>query len=105
VIESVNNVLKRVGEEVLARAGAAVQGAGSTLSKAGVEYVSGVGKGVVKAAKRQGPKDGEALFKWLRRAVLAGGGIAMGSAAGLPHLILAFPHAFAWLVRLAGFIP
>jgi hypothetical protein len=104
MVESVNNVLKRVGEEALIHAGTAAKGAGTTLTKAGVEYVGGVGKGVLKAAKRQGPKDGEALFKWLRRAVIAGGGVAIGSAAGLPHLLSAFPQAFAWLERLVGLI-
>ncbi len=105
LVESVNNVLKRVGEEALLQAGTVMQGAESALSRAGADYAHGVGKGFRKAAKRQGPKDGAALFKWLRRVAIAGGGIAAGSAAGLPHLITVFPQAFAWLERLAGFIP
>jgi hypothetical protein len=104
VVESVNNVLKRVGEEALAQAGGAVRDGGSALSKASVEYTRGVAKGIVKAAKRQGPKDGEALFKWLRRAVIAGG-TASGSMFGLPHLVSSFPQAFTWLEKLVGFIP
>jgi hypothetical protein len=54
VVESVNNVLKRAGEEALVHAGAAAKGASSALTEAGVEYARGVGKGVVKAPKRQG---------------------------------------------------
>jgi hypothetical protein len=104
LVESVNNVLKRVGEAALVQAGAAVQGAGATLSEAGAGYARGVGKGITKAAKRQGPKDGEALFKWFRRAVIAGGGIAVGSVLSFPHLISAFPQAFGWLERVIALL-
>jgi hypothetical protein len=67
----------------------------------------GVGKGLRKAAKREGPKDGERAFKWLRRLAIAG---AVGvSAAGsgvleLGQLIAKFPHAFEWLERVLHFI-
>jgi hypothetical protein len=106
-LESVNNILKRIAEKALSAktlAGGAARGVGSTLSEAGTGYARGIGTGFKRAAKRQGPKDGEKLFKWLRRAVLAGGGLTVGSALGLPQLIAAYPQAFAWLERLAGFI-
>jgi hypothetical protein len=60
----------------------------------------GVGKGFKRAAKRQGPKDGEKLFKWIRGIVLAGGGLT-GTAVGLPHLIAMYLQAFGWLEMFA----
>jgi hypothetical protein len=107
VVESTSNILKRISEEALAfktGAGAVARDAGSTLRDASGEYARGIGKGIKRAAKREGPKDGEKLFKWLRRAVLVAGGYGVSSALGLPQLIAAYPQAFAWLERLVGFI-
>jgi hypothetical protein len=103
----VNNTLKRLAEEALkagAAAGAVARDVGSTLSAAGKGYASGLGKGVVRAASRQGPKDGEKLFKWFRRTVIVGGTIA-GSSVGLPHLMALYPQAFAWLQALMKLFP
>jgi hypothetical protein len=107
VVESTSNILKRISEEALAfktGAGAVARDAGSTLRDASGEYARGIGKGIKRAAKREGPKDGEKLFKWLRRAVLVAGGYGVSSALGVPQLIAAYPQAFAWLERLVGFI-
>jgi hypothetical protein len=107
VVESLNNTLKRIAEEALDAsviAGSAARNIGSTLNEAGKGYVSGIGKGFTRAAKRQGPRDGEKLFKWLRRAVIAAGGTAAGAAMGLPQLIAMYPQAFAWLEALTRFI-
>ena len=106
VVESVNNILKRIAEEALnakALTGIAARGVGSILGGAGKDYTEGVGKGFRRAAKKQGPKDGEKLFKWLRRFILTGGTLA-GSAVALPHLIAMYPQAFAWLKDLLRFL-
>jgi hypothetical protein len=89
LIESVNNALKPIAEAVL-----------STAADAGTEYAKGVKKGLVRAAKRQGPKDGEKLFKWLRRVAISGGVSAAGWSIGLSHLLEKFPDAFGWLTRV-----
>jgi hypothetical protein len=83
LIESVNNTLKPLAEAAV-----------STAAEAGTEYAKGVKKGLVRAAKRQGPKDGEKLFKWLRRVAI------VSVAGGLAHLLAKFPDAFGWLMRL-----
>lgn len=108
VVESVSNILKRIAEGALAAkalSGTVAGGVGSTLRDAGVVYARELGKGVKRAAKRQGPKDGEKVFKWLRRAAIAAGGYGVGAALGLPQLIAAYPPAFAWLQALLKHFP
>jgi hypothetical protein len=107
VVESVSNILKRIAEGALAAktlTGTVVAGVGSTLGDAGADYAQGGGKGFKRAAKRQGPKDGEKVFKWLRRAAIAGG-YGVGAALGLPQLIAAYPQAFTWLQALLKHFP
>jgi hypothetical protein len=87
LIESVNNILKSIAEAALPAA------------RAGREYAKGLGKGFVRAAKKQGPKDGEKLFKWLRRAAI-GKAIYIGGTAGLGYLLTKYPEAFTWLRQL-----
>jgi hypothetical protein len=89
LIESVNNTLKPIAEAAL-----------STAADVGTEYAKGVKKGLVRAAKREGPKDGEKLFKWLRRGAIGGGAAAVGWSVGLAPLIQKCPEAFGWLLRL-----
>ncbi len=108
VVESVSNIFKRIAEGALAAkaiGGIVVGSVGSTLRDAGADYARGAGKGIKRAAKRQGPKDGEKAFKWLRRAVIAAGGYGVGAALGLPQLIAAYPQAFAWLQALLKHFP
>lgn len=101
LVESVNNTLKRMAEAALAtKAVMAVRGVGSTLADASADYAKGLGKGFKQAAKKQGPKDGEKVFKWLRRIMV---GTAMGSAV-LPSLIARYPEAFAWLEGVIKFL-
>jgi hypothetical protein len=106
LIESVNNVLKRIAEAALttaAAAGKALGEAGKTLAAAGQDYAKGFGRGLRKAAKKEGPKDGEKAFKWLRRLAVAGA-TGTGVFAGLSQLIAKFPQAFEWLERVLHFI-
>jgi len=72
------------------------------LGSATKNYSEGLGKGLVRAAKKQGPIDGENAFKWLRR--LALGGIASGAYVGLAPLLAKFPEAFSWLERVLHLI-
>jgi len=94
IVESVNNVLKRVAEAALylsASTRDAVASASSLLRDAGGQYAKGVGKGLIKAATRQGPKDGEMLFRWFRR-------VAIGGTFGLGPLLATYPHVFGGLL-------
>lgn len=84
LVESVNNTLKPIAEVALAAAGA---------------YGKGARKGFIEEAKKQGPKDGRAAFKWLRRLAI-GGGAGAGSFVALTNLIAKFPEAFGWLERI-----
>jgi hypothetical protein len=90
-LESVNNILKRIAEKALnakTLAGGAARGVGSTIREAGKQYAGSVGTGFKRTAKKQGLKDGEKLFMWLRRVVIA---------APLMGLLHFYPEAFAWL--------
>jgi hypothetical protein len=88
LVESVNNTLKPIAEVALSVAR---------------DYADGVGKGFKKAAKKQGPIDGEKAFKWLRRLAI-GGGAGAGSFVALSNLIAKFPEAFGWLERVLHFL-
>jgi len=88
LIESVNNTLKPIAEVALSAAR---------------DYADGVAKGFKKAAKKQGPIDGEKAFKWLRR-LAVGGGVGGGSFVALSNLIAKFPEAFGWLERVLHFL-
>jgi hypothetical protein len=103
LIDSVNNILKRIAEAALTVAtptGAVLSAAGSTLKEASEKYATGAGKGFIRAAKKQGPTDGEKAFKWLRHVAISGGVSAVGWSVGLGHLLEKFPDAFGWLLRL-----
>jgi hypothetical protein len=73
--------------------------ASATLGKAAKNYAEGLGKGLLRAAKKHGPVDGERAFKWLRRLALGGGAYA-----GLAPLIAKFPEAFSWLERILNLV-
>lgn len=100
LIESVNNVLKAVAEWALA-VGTTV---GGVLSEAGQKYFGGVGRGFAEEAGRQGPKDGAALFKWLRRFAIGGPPAGGGLWVLLHRLMVLFPDQFGWLHTLAPFL-
>jgi hypothetical protein len=111
LIESVNNVLKPIAEAALkaaVAAGKALGDTGKTLAEVGQVYAAGVGEGMRKAAKEEGPKDGEKAFKWLRRLAIAGaagaGAAGAGAFADLGQLIAKFPQAFEWLERVLHLI-
>jgi len=105
VIESVNNIFKAIAEAALAAVAygdAISRGVGSTLAEAGRDYAGGLGKGFKRSAKKQGPKDGEKIFRWFRRFALAALTTSVGG--GLWHLIAIYPKAFSWLEGLITFL-
>ena len=83
LLESLNNVLKRIAEEVLPVVGA---------------YADGARSGAVAQAGEFGGKDGRRLVKWARRLLL---GVA---AAGIGSLVTAFPHALSWYQVVVEFL-
>jgi hypothetical protein len=87
--------LKRVAEVALA--------AGLAGKEAAEKYAKGLAKGLVDAAKKQGPKDGAALLKWSRRFLVGGGGTA-AAVAFIQRLIQTFPEKFAWLEAVLRFL-
>jgi Leucine-rich repeat (LRR) protein len=95
VVESINNILKRVAEVALA--------AGLTGKEAGAKYAKGLAKGFIEAAKKQGPKDGAALLKWARRFLVGSGGTA-AAVAFIQRLVQTFPEKFAWLEAVVRFL-
>jgi hypothetical protein len=62
------------------------------------DYANDMGKGFKRTAKKQAPKDGAKLFKWLRRVVIASPGI------GAATVIARYPEAFAWLENVIKFL-
>jgi hypothetical protein len=111
LLESVNNVLKPIAEVALKAAvtvGKTLGETGQAVAEAGQDYAKGLGEGIRKAAKEEGPKDGEKAFKWLRRLAIAGAtagaGVAGGVFAELGQLIAKFPQAFEWLERVLHFV-
>ena len=95
VVESINNILKRVADVALA--------AGLTGKQAAEHYTKGLAEGLIDAAKKQGPKDGAALLKWARRFLVSGAGLATAGAF-IQRLIQVFPEKFAWLQAVLRFI-
>jgi hypothetical protein len=92
VVESINNILKRVAEAAFAASAVTLnlgRKAGSTAVRVSKEYIKEVGAGLLEEAKKQGRKDGATLFRWLRRAAIGGGSIG--------GLFAKFPEAFEWL--------
>lgn len=64
-------------------------------------YGKGIRKGALAAARKHGPKDGEALFKWARRILIASCAAGVGYAANLMTL---FPKDFGWLRAVFEFL-
>ncbi len=95
IVESINNTLKPVAEAALA--------GGAAAKEVVQEYAKGLAEGLKSAARKHGPKDGEAIFKWARRFLIGGGG---GVAAGafIQRLIQVFPEKFAWLDAVIKFL-
>jgi hypothetical protein len=94
IVESVNNTLKGLTEGALSTIASGLRGVESTAA----DYANDMGKGFKRAAKKQAPKDGAKLFKWLRRVVIASPGI------GAATVIARYPEAFAWLENVIKFL-
>jgi len=96
-----NNIFKRIAEAALAigsRTTTVVNSSASTLRKVGKQYAKGIGQGFVKAAATQGPKDGERIFKWLRRLTIISTGVGIG------RLMVPYPQVFSWLEPIIRFL-
>lgn len=111
IVESVNNILKRIAEAALRAYTVAAKGlaaGGKELAEAGGNYAKDFAQGVRKAVKRDAESDGEKAVKWLRRIVIAGAvsGAAelTGAFAQLGQWIAKFPENFAWLERVLHYI-
>ena len=76
---------------------------GAAAKDVAQEYARGLAKGLKRAARKHGPKDGEAIFKWARR-FLVGGGAAAGATIFIQRLIQTFPEKFAWLEAVIKFL-
>lgn len=93
LLESIDNTLKALAEAALfalAPLGRGVQG-----------YADGVGRGFQSEAVAQGKKDGQRLFKWVRRLLVTGG---LAGVAWLTGLLNAFPSKFSWLASLIEYL-
>jgi hypothetical protein len=95
VIESANNILKRVARaltDIVAEVGGLAH-----------DYAKSGWRGFKKSASKQATKDGELAFKWLRRIVISALGGGAG-AAGISASLRVFPDAFGWLSSLSGWL-
>ena len=100
VLESTNNVLKKISEATLAAwrtttAGLAPFGRGIN------KHLKGLGSGFEKAAEKAGPRDGAMLFKWGRRILLGLGGYGITWGTGLLDKL---PSSFGWLEDFIPFL-
>jgi serine/threonine protein kinase len=113
LVESVNNILKRIAEAALPAVGKVAatmrDRAGSVLSKTGGGWADGFEKGAAQEAKKIGRVDGARAVRWLHRlamgvvtggGILGGGVLAYDAFTGLSNLIAKYPEVFTWLTRL-----
>jgi hypothetical protein len=105
LIESINNILKRIAESALPLVIAAAQRAESVAGKMAKGYADGFEKGAVTEAKKVGQKHGAGVVTWLNRLVVGGsvGGATYGGFVGLSRLIAQYPEAFQWLTHVLRF--
>ncbi|HXW71601.1 MAG TPA: hypothetical protein VEK34_09185 [Methylocella sp.] len=85
VLESINNVVKRIVEAVL-----------RTAKDMATGYADEARKSFVEESKRLGKETGPAITRWVKRALYTGGLIE-----GLIHLA---PSAFSWLEAIKPFL-
>jgi hypothetical protein len=104
-------VLKPIAEAALNAAvavGNALGETGKTLAGATQDYAGGFARGLRKAAKKQGPGDGEKSLQMAAAACPRRSGDRSGRCRGvfaeLGQLIAKFPQAFEWLERVLHFI-
>jgi hypothetical protein len=83
VIESINNILKRLAEKTIAMT--------TVVSRSMKDYVGGLAKELPKASAKLGHEHGSKLPKWLFR--LATGGPVIG------YIVSHFSQTFAWFVE------
>jgi hypothetical protein len=95
VVESINNVLKRVAERALATARAT----GATMGKASRQYARQFETGLIEESARLGKKHGQYTIKWLGRTVFVG-----GTSYALAHLIKTYPAFFDWIPSFIEFL-
>jgi hypothetical protein len=107
-VTSIENTIKRMAETALT----GLERASSAATKGGSAYVDGVEEGIVDQAKKEGKKDGAALVKWTRRAIIGALGVAAGVGAReagigavIARLMDAHPHIAEWLRPIIDILP
>ena len=95
VLESTNNILKRLAEYAVAASNAT---SGSFIGRAAGEYAKKYQKSFIKKAGDHGEKDGAATVKWIKRILI--GSIGSGTA----WLIATRPEMFGWLGAVLKFL-
>jgi hypothetical protein len=91
VLESFNNVLKRIAQGALAFK----FGAGKIAGKGWTRFVKGIEKGVEEAAEKAGKRFGKALVATL---------VGAPFATGFGWLVATFPDRFGWLKRIVDLL-
>ena len=90
-LESINNVVKRIAEPVLAT----YEWTSETFKEGGQEYAKHARKSIVEEFGKVGDKTGPALFKFMKWATV--GGVTTGTTYAFSHLVALYPSMFAWL--------
>jgi hypothetical protein len=98
VVESFNNVLKRILEAAIwARVSA-------TANKATTMFAAEAEKSIVKEAKMMGQNVGPGLRKLVRRLITATGGYQIVGKPLIVWLVTTYPATFKWLEPVANFL-
>lgn len=111
LVESVNNILKRVAEAALRAGGPAVRRAKAVVGKTASAYADQLERGAIAEAKKLGRVHGEKIIRWLGRITVGGAAVGLGAAGahgigaftGLAKLIAKYPQAFSWLESILKF--
>ena len=104
LIESINNILKRIAEQALAARDAvnvAARSIGDPLIDTAKAYAGSAVKGLKMAAREQGVVDGAKAFYWFRGIVITGIGGTVSTTA-VSQLISKYPQTFSWIKDFVG---
>jgi hypothetical protein len=93
LLESIDNTLKALAEAAL--------NALSPFGRGVREYARGLGRGFEVEATVQATKDGQRLFRWVHRFLVAG---MCTAGAWMAGLLSAFPDKLGWLTAVLQFL-